>query len=377
MTKHERIILDKLTADPMLSQSELASMLGLTRSSISVYISHLMQEGYIRGRGYVLDNQKTVYIIGTSSIDYRTVIDQDTPLFSNHTAIVEDHDLTVSYGGIAKNIAESMTRLGHSISCISAIGSDPLGSELLNEYQKLGINTDNMLIVPASRSSTYLELRSLDYSQIILGSANMKLQLHLTPDFLMEKHYKLCHARAIIVEDSIPSETLQYVSSNYTPVFLTCSKITRVRRYAPFLGQFNGMITSLEIACHLTQREVPPIEDDNAIFAITAQLRRQINGPLLLCYSSDRFSYMGNGPVVLCQYNSTPKNAALYAHYRDTVAASFFHGLLENLDAESLLKYAGACRDISAESIDLTNSQLCSELVADVIASKTFRFSSR
>ena len=41
-----------------------------------------------------------------------------------------------------------MTRLGHSISCISAIGSDSLGGELLNEYRKLGLNVDNMLIVP-------------------------------------------------------------------------------------------------------------------------------------------------------------------------------------------------------------------------------------
>ncbi len=377
MTKHERIILDKLTEDPMLSQSELAAMLGLTRSSISVYISHLMQEGYIRGRGYVLDNQKTVYVIGTSSIDYRTVVDQDTPLFSSHTAIVEDQELTVSYGGIAKNIGESMTRLGHSISCISAIGSDSLVGELLNEYRKLGINVDNMLIVPASRSSTYLELRSLDYSQVILGAANMKLQLHLTPEFLTEKRYKLRHARAIIVEDSVPAETLQYVSSNYSPVFLTCSKTTRIQRYASFLGQFNGMIANLEIACRLTQRELPAPEDDGAVFAITAQLRRQINGPLLLCYGSDRFSYMGNGPVLLCQYSSPHKNSALYAHYRDTVAASFFHCLLEKMDGEALLKCAAACRDISARSIELTNHQLCPELIADVISGKTFHFVSR
>ena len=51
MIKHERLILEKLTENPMLSQGELAAMLNLTRSSISVYISHLMQMGYIRGRG--------------------------------------------------------------------------------------------------------------------------------------------------------------------------------------------------------------------------------------------------------------------------------------------------------------------------------------
>ena len=48
MIKHERLILEKLTENPMLSQGELAAMLNLTRSSVSVYISHLMQMGFIR-----------------------------------------------------------------------------------------------------------------------------------------------------------------------------------------------------------------------------------------------------------------------------------------------------------------------------------------
>lgn len=377
MTKHERIILDKLTEDPMLSQSELASMLGLTRSSVSVYISHLMHDGYIRGRGYVLDSQKNIYIIGSSSIDYRTVMKQDAALSPNQVTIMDDYDLTVSYGGIAKNIAENMTRLGHSISCISAIGSDSLGGELLNEYQKLGVNVDDVLVVPASRSSTYLEIRSFDYNRIILASANMKLQSRLTPEFLTEKKYKLRHAKAIITEDSIPSETLRHLSSTYPLVYLICSKATRINQYKAFLSQFNGMVTNLEIASLLLQRSVPDVDNEDAVFSTAALLRKLINGPLLLCYGNNRFCYADKELITICEYNTFSKSSDLYPHYRDTVASGFFHCLLENSDSESLLKYISACRDISVQSPELSNQQLCPELVADVISGKTFRFISR
>ena len=102
MIKHERLILEKLTENPMLSQGELAAMLNLTRSSISVYISHLMQMGYIRGRGYLIEDHNTIYVVGTASIDYRTTIDEALLRDPTHTATLDDNELNIDFGGIGK-----------------------------------------------------------------------------------------------------------------------------------------------------------------------------------------------------------------------------------------------------------------------------------
>lgn len=374
MTKHERIILEKLSENPMLSQNELAKMLNLTRSSVSVYISHLMQLGYIRGRGYVLDDQKTVFIVGTSSIDYRTVMDRSSLLQADTATVLDDYDLTVSYGGIAKNLADNMSHLGDKIACISAIGSDVLGHELLNEYKQAGINVDDVLIVPAARSSTYLEIRSLDSSQVIFGSANMKLQLQITPEFLSGKKNKLVHAKMVITEDSISTEALQYLSSNYSPTMLICTKRSRIKRFASFLNQFNGMVASLDIARGILGEPPSPDEDDASVFSLTARLRKKTNGPVLLCYGKNKFSYTGRRHIIICEYTDPLDNAAIYQHYRDTVAASLFHCLLDDIEDEDLLKYVSACRDIVSQSGTLVNHQLCPELVSSVISNKRFQF---
>ena len=279
VNKHEKIILEKLTEDPMLSQTELARMLNITRSSVSVYISYLMQKGYIRGRGYVIEDQKNVCVIGSSGVDYQTVMAENqifTPL------ALDDYDLRVSYGGICKNIAESLTRFGLRTSCISAVGSDLLGQSLIEECKSAGVDTDNFMIVPSERTSTYLEIRTLDFNKIILASANMKLQRLITPEFLSSKQYKLRHAQLIVVEDSLSSETLKYVSSTYSPTLFVCTKPTRIKRYKDFLNQFNGMVTSLENAAAILGRETPDASDEKSVFRISQQLHAQLAGP---CWS--------------------------------------------------------------------------------------------
>lgn len=372
MTKHERIILDKLIENPMLSQSELADMLNLTRSSVSVYISHLMQTGHIRGRGYVIENQETLFVIGTASIDHRTVMDESIILSPEVTTSLDDYDLIVNYGGIAKNLSDNFHRMGHSVSCICAVGSDVQGQELLEECRQTGIDVSDSLVVPAAKSSTYLEIRSLDMKRILLRTANMKLQRQITPEFLLAKHHKLQHARAIIAEDSLSIDTLRHISSNYSPSLLICAKPKRVSKYAPFLNQFNGLVSSLEIAGIILGEQDPIPTDDRSVFNAVTRLSVRVNGPILLCYGNSDIAYFDNHHVTLCSYSSPLYNAALYAHYRDTVAAGFFHCLFDGIEGDDLLKYVCACREIVAQSSTTVNPYICPELINSVIESKQF-----
>lgn len=373
MTKHERMILDLLSEDPMLSQNEIAEKLNITRSSVSVYISHLMKEGYIRGRGYVMDDQKSIYVIGTSSIDYRTTMDYDALLGMENSLSFEDNELTVSYGGCAKNIADNLIRFDRAVSCISAIGSDMVGQELINEYKRIGIGTENMLIVPGARSSTYLEIRTSNMDHMIIHSSDVKIQCQITPEFLASKRHKLRRCKAIIAEDSLSAETLQYISSNHFPAMLVTTKPKRIDRYLSVLNQYNGVVFQISTAWAILG-DHNPSEDDTSVFYLTSRLRTMVNGPVLICYGKNKFSFSGKRHAIICEYSDPVPNDALYAQYRDTVAACFFHYLLEDIEEEDLLKYLGACRSIVSSSMDFVNQQLCEELVLSVVEKKTFKF---
>lgn len=373
MTKHERMILEKLRENPMLSQGELASILGLTRSSVSVYISHLMQMGYIRGRGYLIEDNSTIFVIGTASIDNYTSVDEALLYDPAHTAILDNNELTIYYGGIAKNLSDNLRRIGHAVSCICAVGSDVQGSELLEECRQSGIDISDCMIVPGAKSSTYLEIRGKDNTHILLSSANMRLQERLSPEFLQGKSHKLRHARAIIVEDSLTASALRYISATYSPL-LVCSKVTRVSRYTSFMNQFRGLIANMDIAWLILEEQGKAPTDDASVFEVAAQVAKRVNGQVLICYGHSDFALSDGNHTLLCTYSLPLGKASVYAHYRDAVAAGFFHCLLNGIEGESLLRYVSACREAVAASPFVVNTQLCGELISAVSDKMHFDF---
>jgi len=69
MTNREEELLALIRRNPAISQNELASALGITRSSVAVHITNLMKQGLILGKGYLLKQDDYVCVLGGSNID--------------------------------------------------------------------------------------------------------------------------------------------------------------------------------------------------------------------------------------------------------------------------------------------------------------------
>ena len=102
MTQREQQILRLIEENPMISQQELAQKLGITRSSVAVHISNLIQKGCIAGRGYVLNSGSYAVVVGGANVDIggRSAAPL-VPADSNPGTI------TLSLGGVGRNIAQS------------------------------------------------------------------------------------------------------------------------------------------------------------------------------------------------------------------------------------------------------------------------------
>ena len=69
MTPREREILEIIRKKPTIEQSELAEMLGITRSSVAVHIANLQKKGCLLGRGYIVNEGNYVVGIGAANVD--------------------------------------------------------------------------------------------------------------------------------------------------------------------------------------------------------------------------------------------------------------------------------------------------------------------
>lgn len=120
MTKRERQILDWIIQDPMVTQETLAKRAGIARSSVAVHVSNLMKKGHIVGKGYILPEVGYVAVAGAVNVDIggRSA----GPLVGRDS---NPGTVTVSMGGVGRNIAHNLRMLGVKVSLLTALGRTP------------------------------------------------------------------------------------------------------------------------------------------------------------------------------------------------------------------------------------------------------------
>lgn len=141
MTEREKEIFEVLKKEPMISQDELAQRFGITRSSAAVHISNLMKKGVILGKGYVINEQVSVVVVGESYMGIE-VSNQE-----NNTCIDQ------FYGGFGVELSRALANFGLNVKVISVIGNDDVGNVLLGRYQEKSIDTSTIFRHSGRRSA--------------------------------------------------------------------------------------------------------------------------------------------------------------------------------------------------------------------------------
>ena len=92
-----------------------------------------------------------ILVIGAASVDVKGRAYKDLQPGSSVPG-----DITLSFGGVGRNVAENLARLGQPTVLISAVGRDPFGAQILERTASAGVNVDNVIIHPDHHSAAYL-----------------------------------------------------------------------------------------------------------------------------------------------------------------------------------------------------------------------------
>lgn len=201
----EALILQYIRINPFISQQELADKVGISRSAVAGYIASLTKRGVIKGRAYVLSEESSIVCIGGANLDRKALGKQKLRLQSSNPVTV-----TESWGGVARNVAENLGRLGCHTSLITCLGDDHEGKSLLQETKLLGVDMSGTWILPGERTGTYTALLDTD-GEMIVSMANMDIYDRFTPDLLAERWSHVAAAKAVFVDTNLPADSLRYL----------------------------------------------------------------------------------------------------------------------------------------------------------------------
>ena len=236
MTQRERQILQLIENNPMISQQELADILGITRSSVAVHISNLTRKGCIAGKGYVLRSGSYAVVVGGVNVDIGG--HSFAPLVASDS---NPGRVSTSLGGVGRNIAHNISLLGVDVKLLSAYGDDLNGERVAASCSELGIDLSNALRVPGGTTSTYLYLTD-ETGEMALAVSDMEICKKITPEYLAANLSVLQNAQLVVADCNIPEESLHYLAENVTtPLFVDPVSTVKAEKIRPILGKIHTL----------------------------------------------------------------------------------------------------------------------------------------
>jgi len=215
MTAREKEILKIIKDNPLISQQQLASKLQINRSSVAVHIGNLMKKGYIKGKGYIVEEEKKVLVIGGANIDLEGSPYQKLRLYDSNPGRIE-----TSQGGVGRNIGENLARLSTPVRLLTALGEDFYGEKILKECQRQGMDMDHILRSKDYPTSMYLSL--MDENHDMKAAISQMDILHLIdPEWLEEKRSLFKDSSLICIDANLSQEAVEYIvkEAGNTPIF--------------------------------------------------------------------------------------------------------------------------------------------------------------
>lgn len=254
MTRREQELLSWIRENPLISQQELAERAGIARSSVAVHISNLTRKGLIRGRGYLLSEERYVAVVGAVNIDIGGT--PDTAFLKGDS---NPGRVSVTLGGVGRNIAENLVRLGHRVLMITALGEDAHARQVQESCRETGIDISHSLSVPRGRTSTYLCLND-EQGEILGAVSDMTIYDALTPEFLRSKLDVLNRAALVVMDANLRDDAVAFLARNVkAPLFADPVSVKKAGRLKGALGRLVAMkpnrpeaslLTGIPIASH-------------------------------------------------------------------------------------------------------------------------------
>lgn len=112
-----------------------------------------------------------------------------------------------AFGGVARNVAESLARLGANVGLVSILGEDEAGEALLRDLDRLGIDATGMARTSEKSTAEYVAVIG-PAGDLVLGLADMEIFDLLTSADLDRPSSPLSAASMVFADCNLPAALL-------------------------------------------------------------------------------------------------------------------------------------------------------------------------
>jgi pseudouridine kinase len=164
--------------------------------------------------------------------------------------------MATGFGGVARNVAESLARLGAHVRMVSRLGRDSAGEAVANHLSDLGIGISDIARIENATTASYTAFLD-EAGSLVLALADMAIYDGFTADQLAETD-GLGDCDAWFVDANLPSAALEALFARPSPglIAVDCVSVAKVGRLEPWLGHIDVLFANGDELAALTGHPV-------------------------------------------------------------------------------------------------------------------------
>ncbi len=300
-------------------------------------------------------------IIGAASIDTKGRAGREPQPGTSTPGTIR-----VSVGGVGRNIAENLARLGERVVLLSAVGNDGSGRRILNQARECGIDVSHVLIADAAEHHTaaYLVVLGENGSPLMsIDDMGINREL-LTPTWLYRRRALFRDARMVILDANLSPAALRTIfrlAHRYRlPVCADPTTTTLAPRLCPYLPQLTLITPNAAEAEALCG--IPVSDRESALLAarrlvsLGVQIAIVTLGAIGLVYATPQES--GHIPAIECEVVDLTGAG-------DALTAAVVFGLLNEFPVDEAVRLGIAAAALTLQSRETVCPDLSLERLYD------------
>jgi pseudouridine kinase len=235
-------------------------------------------------------------------------------------------------GGVGRNIAENLARLGHRPHLVAAVGDDAVGHELLARTAAAGVNID--YVARGAQGTGFYVAVLNNNGELVAGVSDMAATDALHVEQVMSSAQVIARAGIAVIDGNLPLEVARWVVSTSTAnggwAVAEPVSVTKARRLASLLHPDLPVFAITPNVEELAALVGGPVVDElPAIAAAAAQLHERGVAHVWISRGTGGsvLSTAGHAPACLSAVPA-PGPVVDVTGAGDALTAGFIHGLL-------------------------------------------------
>ena len=290
-----------------------------------------------------------ILVIGAQNID----------IFSDAITPYNLHDsnpskIHMAFGGVGRNIAANLKRLGNNVSFLTVFGDDHFSALAKIALDELQIHISESLHVSNQSNSIYMGIMQND--DLYLGLNDMDIVDRLNIDFFISKEHYINSFEHIVIDNNLSQEVIEYLVQTYKNKNIYMDAVS-----AHKVHKIKGSIQNITVL-KLNHLEATTLTNEQSITQAITNLQAKTDNTILITNQHNQINIIKHNTISTITPNKVT-NIINASGAGDAFISGYIHGVVNHFTHDQSLQIAMKSASITLKDQNSTSENLSIEEV--------------